>query len=99
MSESDMKCANFGKGHRANWDSCPAYLDVLRSRLSRRATRAKLLSKLQVLISLGRFAERLLSINSATAQDMPPAAQDMPPAAHELSPAAEDHTSGPCPAF
>ncbi|KAL7723608.1 hypothetical protein ACLKA6_018976 [Drosophila palustris] len=101
MSESDMKCANCGKGHRANWDSCPAYLDVLRSKgLSRRATRAKLAIQASGLDKVHKFrgslAERLLSINSATAQDlppapqdMPPAAQDMPPAAHELSPAAE----------
>ncbi|KAL7724593.1 hypothetical protein ACLKA6_010170 [Drosophila palustris] len=95
MSESDMKCANCGKGHRANWDSCPAYLDVLRSKgLSRRATRAKLAIQASGLDKVHKFrrslAERLLSINSATAQDMPPAAQDMPPAAQDMPPAAQD---------
>ncbi|KAM8702007.1 hypothetical protein ACLKA7_007808 [Drosophila subpalustris] len=99
MSESDMKCANCGKGHRANWVSCPAYLNVLRSKgLSRRATRAKLAIQASGLDKFrGSLAERLLSINSATAQDLPPApqdlppaAQDMPPTAHELSPSAED---------
>ncbi|KAL7725180.1 hypothetical protein ACLKA6_017336 [Drosophila palustris] len=79
VSESDMKCANCGKGHRANWDSCPAYLDVLRSKgLSRRATWAKLAIQASGLDKIHKFrgslAERLLSINSATAQDMPPAA-------------------------
>ncbi|KAL7723747.1 hypothetical protein ACLKA6_013113 [Drosophila palustris] len=93
MSESDMKCANCGKGHRANWDSCPAYLDVLRSKgLSRRATRAKLAIPASGLDKVHKFrrslAERLLSINSATAQDMPPAAHELSPAAEDLPPVA-----------
>ncbi|KAL7723374.1 hypothetical protein ACLKA6_018889 [Drosophila palustris] len=93
MSQSDMKCANCGKGHRANWDSCPAYLDVLRSKgLSRRATWAKLAIQASGLDKVHKFrgslAERLLSINSATAQDMPPAAHELSPAAEDLPPVA-----------
>ncbi|KAM8702064.1 hypothetical protein ACLKA7_001979 [Drosophila subpalustris] len=92
-SESDVKCANCGQGHKATWDSCPAFLDILRSKgLSRRANRAKLAIQASGLDRAHKFqgslAGRLLSI---TTQDMPPAAQIMPPAAQEMPPAAQ-HT-------